>query len=126
MTFVIIDQQFPIVPGNNACHVGHAAVTQLDVISVAHFVQPVMGWEVPSEQIEKFFSDVIGNMLAEGWVKPHDVTFAALLFGAGVVDVIDPPSIPALLQGFLIWWQGLSEMFAVARVLRKALCQHRG
>lgn len=85
-----------------------------------------MGWEVPSEQIEKFFSDIVGNMLAVGWIEPHDVSLAALFFGARIVDVFNPPSIPALLQGFLIWWQGFGEMFAVAGDLREALCQHRG
>ena len=125
MTFVFTVQQFLVVPGYYSCHVGHTAVAQFDVVTVAHFVQTVMGWEVPGEQIEEFLSDIIGNVLAIGWVEPNDVAFSELLFGARIVDVIYPPGIPALLQGFFVWWQGFGKMLAIAGNLRDALCQHR-
>ena len=41
--------------------------------------------EVQGEQPEKFFSYVSLNVLAEGWVEPHDIAFSALSSSQGLL-----------------------------------------
>ena len=51
---------------NNTSHVGHAAVSEHMIIVIANFSRVVTGVaKILVDQLDKFFSDIDGHVLAE-------------------------------------------------------------
>ena len=88
--------------------VGHAAVTDLDAISVKDFSELVIFGKVLVYQGEEFVSDVGAGVLAKRRVVPEDVTalsvFPFACFGWFVLQCV---VVSTFVECFLVWRGGL-------------------
>ena len=81
LAFFFIVEGFSVVGINHARHVRHAAVTDLDVVPVKHFVKRKVCGDVFVEKAEKFIGYVCLDVLA---IEPDGNPFPFLSAGARV------------------------------------------
>ena len=80
------------MPGDLSLHVVHASITYLDGVCVANFVKRVSCWKGLPQNCQELFSYIGFYILAEGGVKPGDLSVfssvsGGFIPGIGVIDL---------------------------------------
>ena len=79
------DRQYKLIKylfiklSDDAFHVGHTAVTFFKFSYLEDFVVSVVWEKMFRQQRQNFFSDICGNIFAEVWVEPHDISLSLFL-----------------------------------------------
>ena len=69
-----------VVRFDDLCHISHATVTGLHIVSVEYLVEPVFFSEMLVDQLEETFCNFGFYIFAEWWVEPDDFS-CAVSFG---------------------------------------------
>ena len=80
-------QNFVIMPGDLSLHVVHASITNFDGVSVANFVKRVSCWKGLPQYCQELFSYIGFDILAEGWVKPGDLSVFSFVSGGFIPGI---------------------------------------
>ena len=75
------------MPGDLSLHIVHASITYFDGVSVANFVKRVSCWKGLPQYCQELFSYIGFDILAEGWVKPGDLSVSSSVSGGFIPGI---------------------------------------
>ena len=75
---------------NNGFYIGHATVTNFNVVLVENFMELVLIWKVLLDEMEEEFTDICGQAGVVRRVEPNNISFPFLVLGVccGSVGII--------------------------------------
>ena len=100
-----------IVRRDEGLYIGHAAITNLYVVSVEDLSELVARWKTAAHQLEEAFANVGGDVGAVRGIKPNNVSFPfplMIVLGCGRVE-LEFMIIATFAHCFLVWWCGFGE-----------------
>ena len=75
------------MPGDLSLHIIHASIANFDGVSVANFVKRISCWKGLPQYCQELFSYIGFYILAEGGVKPGDLSVFSSVSGGFIPGI---------------------------------------